>query len=476
MKITFIRPNFLDVRSPDAWEPLAFAILAGLTPKDIELEFYDEHLESIPQDHDTDLVALTAKTFTARRAYQIASDFRQRGIPVVMGGYHPSFLPEEALAYADSVVIGDAEEVWAQVVRDAKRGELKQIYKGSKLPQLKRLNYDRNIFKGKRYNPISFIQFSSIQYSRGCRFTCDFCSIHAFYGSQTRHRPVTELVAEIKALDRRFIVFVDDNLFVNASMAEELFRALIPLNIRWACQISLDVANNNQLLNLMAKSGCVAAVIGFESINKANLGQMKKGWNIKHDAHIDAIQKFHDLGIMIYATFVFGYDNDTVDSFDITAEFAISSKFALSNFLALTPTPGSPLYARLLAENRLIYERWWLDPNYRFGQATFYPLRMTPDELPEGCSRARKIFYKSGSIFKRMLGTVANNHDFSHLGIYLATNLVVKSNIFSKIGCRLGAVTPLVPQLDNIPLPLTSSRGLGLRSATVGLNGSQSLK
>jgi radical SAM superfamily enzyme YgiQ (UPF0313 family) len=167
MKITFIRPNFMDVRSPDAWEPLAFAILAGLTPKDIELEFYDEHLESIPHNHDTDLVALTAKTFTARRAYQIASDFRQRGIPVVMGGYHPSFLPEEALAYADSVVIGDAEEVWAQVVRDAKRGELNQIYKGSKLPQLKRLNYDRNIFKGAASLAISAQSTLSMALRRG---------------------------------------------------------------------------------------------------------------------------------------------------------------------------------------------------------------------------------------------------------------------------------------------------------------------
>jgi radical SAM superfamily enzyme YgiQ (UPF0313 family) len=473
MKITFIRPNFLDARSPDAWEPLALAVLAGLTPKHIELDFYDEHLEPIPHDHETDLVALTATTFTARRAYQIATDFRRLGIPVVMGGYHPSFLPEEALAYADSVVIGDAEEVWAHVVQDSENGDLRQTYKGSKLPQLDRLNYDRRIFKGKNYNPISFLKFSSVHYSRGCRYTCDFCSIHAFYGAQTRHRPVADLVAEIKALDRKFIVFVDDNLFVNVSMAEELFRALIPLNIRWACQISLDVANNSKLLNLMAKSGCVAAVVGFESINRANLGQMKKGWNIKNDAHIDAIQKFHDLGIMIYATFVFGYDNDTVDSFDITAEFAIRSKFALSNFLALTPTPGSPLYARLMAENRLIYDRWWLDPNYRFGEATFYPLKMTPDELREGCSRARKIFYKSGSIFKRMLGAVANNHDPTSLLVYLATNLVVKSSLFSKIGCRLGAAAPLIPQLDNIPLALNSSSSLVPGSETVGSSGSQ---
>lgn len=271
---------------------------------------------------------------------------------------------------------------------------------------------------------------------------------------------MTELVAEIEALGRKNIIFVDDNLFINTSKAKELFQALIPLNIRWACLISIDVAKNNQLLDLMSKSGCVAAAIGFESIDKTNLKQMKKGWYVQNDAHIVAIQKFHDLGIMIYATFIFGYDNDTVDSFDITAEFAINSNFALSNFIVLTPTPGSSLYNRLMAENRLIYDRWWLDPNYRFGQAIFHPLRMSLDELPEGCRRARKTFYKSGSIFKRLLGPVANNHDLSHLGLYLATNLVVKHNIFSNIGCRLGADTPLVPHIEDIPLQHTPGNGL----------------
>jgi radical SAM superfamily enzyme YgiQ (UPF0313 family) len=277
---------------------------------------------------------------------------------------------------------------------------------------------------------------------------------------------VAELVAEIETLGRKNIVFIDDNLFVNINKAEELFRSLIPLNIRWACLVSIDIAKNDKLLSLMAKSGCVAAAIGFESINKANLGQMKKGWNIKQNSHIDAIQKFHDHGIMIYASFVFGYDHDTVDSFEVTVDFAIRSKFALCNFIALTPTPGSLLFNRLLATNRLIYNRWWLDPNYKFGQATFHPLGMTPDELPEGCRRARKIFYRSGSIFHRARGPVANNHDLSRLGTYLATNMYVKGNIFSNIGRRLGADTPLVPHLENVPLEQTTRPGLGFETAT----------
>lgn len=457
MKITFIRPNLFDARSADVWQPLVFAILANLTPPDVELDFFDEHLEPIPDDHDTDLVALTVGTYTARRAYQIATQFRQRGIPVVLGGYHPSFLPKEALAYADTVVIGDAERVWGQLVRDAQQGKLQRIYQDSKLPPLRGLELDRNIFEGKRYGPVPLFRVTPVQYGRGCRFACDFCSIHAFYGSQTRQRPVDEVVAEIEALDSKYIVFVDDNLFIDVPQAEELLRALIPLNIRWVSLVSIDIAKNTQLLDLMAKSGCVGVSAGFESLNRENLKQMRKGWNVKND-RVAAIQKFHDRGILLYVSFVFGYDHDTADSFDITAEFAIRSKFALSNFLTLTPTPGSRLYSRLMAENRLLYNRWWLDPNFRFGQATFRPLGMAPEEMPEGCRRARKMFYGHKSIFRRAVGSAANNHDLVRLGIYMATNLITKHDVFSNMGRRLGADAPLEPRLEHVPLQLRSHK------------------
>ncbi|MCK5646091.1 MAG: cobalamin-dependent protein, partial [Anaerolineales bacterium] len=203
MKITFIRPHITDVRSPTAMEPLVFAILAGLTPKDIELDFFDERVEPIPTDHDTDLIALTVDTYTARRAYQIATQYRTRGIPVVMGGHHPSFLPKEALVYADAVVIGDAEGVWAQLVRDAKQGRLQEIYKDTKQPSLEKLKFDRSIFNGKDYKLVV-----PVQYGRGCKYSCDFCSIHAFYGFHTRQRPVAEVVSEIEALNRKYFIFI----------------------------------------------------------------------------------------------------------------------------------------------------------------------------------------------------------------------------------------------------------------------------
>ena len=175
MKITFIRPNMTNERGSDAMQPLVFAILKGLTPYDVETVLYDQRLEDIPYDEPTDLVAITVETYNARNAYQIATRFRQRKIPVVMGGYHVTFLPDEALQYADSVVINDAEGLWEQVVADARKGSLKKIYQQQgKQPVLESLNYDRTIYQGKRYVPVL-----PIQYARGCKYACDFCSIHA---------------------------------------------------------------------------------------------------------------------------------------------------------------------------------------------------------------------------------------------------------------------------------------------------------
>jgi radical SAM superfamily enzyme YgiQ (UPF0313 family) len=440
MKITFIKPHLVDDRSSDAMEPLVFAILAGLTPPDVELTLFDERVEDIPEKHETDLVAMTVETYTAKRAYQIASNFRHRGIPVIMGGYHPSFLPDESLNYADSVVIGDAESIWGEIISDAGSGRLQRVYKGSNQSSLNGLIFDRNIFEDKRYTPITPVQFG-----RGCRFACDFCSIHAFYGSQLRQRSILDVIREIDELDRRFFFFIDDNIFINPTKTEALFRALIPLNIRWTCQVSIDIANHTGLLDLMARSGCIAAVIGFESLNVENLKQMKKKWIFKHSDYETAIQKFRDRGIMIYGTFVFGYDQDTAESFDITVDFALKSKFCLANFNPLTPTPGAKLYDNLRRENRLIFDHWWLDPDYRYGMATFHPRNMTSNELTEGCFRARKKFNQYSSILKRAIDFRTNCRTPSHLGAYLVSNLISRREIFKKQGFQLGSSEPLKP-------------------------------
>ena len=441
MRITFIRPHLLDKRSPDSMEPLVFAILAGLTPPDIELSLFDERLEPIPADHETELVALTVETYTARRAYQIAANYRRRGIPVVMGGHHPTLLPDEVLRYADSVVIGDAEAVWQQLLADAERGKLQQIYRSTEPPSLDNLVLDRSIFAGKSYRSRSQL-LAPVQFGRGCRFACEFCSVHAFYGSKVRHRPIADVVGEIEGLRRRHILFVDDNLLVDTSQAKELFHAIRPLNVQWGCQVSIDTAHDDQLMDLMAKSGCFSAVIGFESLNQDNLKQMNKGWNLKHSDYSTAIRKFQDRGIMIYASFLFGYDHDTVDTFDKTAEFAIRSKFSLVDLRVLTPTPGSRLYHRLLKENRLLSERWWLDPDYRYGDAIFQPRRMTPNELTEGCRRARRLVYSYKSILQRSLDPSANACSLRRLGLFWVANFVVRKQLPFTYGHRLGAAHP----------------------------------
>ncbi|MBI3463265.1 MAG: B12-binding domain-containing radical SAM protein [Planctomycetes bacterium] len=349
MKITFVRPNLYEGRSFDAMHPLCFAILRSLTPPDVTTAFYDERLESIPLDEPTDLVAMTVETYTARRAYQIATSYRRRGVPVVIGGYHPTFLPDEALQFADSVVIGDAEGVWSHVIEDARRGQLRPLYRQDEFPALGGVMPDRSIFRGKRYAPVALVQ-----YGRGCKYNCNFCSIRAFYGTVLRQRSVAEVIDEIKRCGSRTIFLVDDNIFVDIPRAVELFEALIPLRIAWSCQVSIDIAHEPALVRLMARSGCINALVGFESLNRDNLVQMRKAWNLKYHDYETSIRVFQQAGIMIYGTFVFGYDHDTPASFDEAVAFAIRNKFYLANFNPLTPTPGADLYRQLQQENRLV--------------------------------------------------------------------------------------------------------------------------
>ena len=437
MKITFIRPNLYDDRSADAMEPLCFAILKSLTPAEFEIDFYDERLEEVPFDIDTDLVAMTVETYTARRAYQIADRFRQRGIPVVMGGYHPTFLPEETLEHADSIVKGDAEGVWPALLEDLVKGRMKQVYESAEFQPLVGHMPDRSIFEGKNYGPMGLVQFS-----RGCRFNCTFCSIRAFYGNSLRQRPVEDVVEDMRRSGKRHFFIVDDNLFVNTEKSRELFEALVPLNITWSCQVSIDVARDPALVGLMARSGCISALIGFESLDPDSLRQVRKHWNVKWQSYDDAIAVFRNAGIMLYGTFVFGCDNDTAASFDKAVEFAIRHKFLLANFNPLTPMPGAKLYDTMQAEGRLQHDRWWLDPAFRYGDATFEPANMTATELTEGCFAARTRFNTWRSISQRLFDWQTNFRSPYRAAIFCAANLVSRREIYSKQARHLGAEEP----------------------------------
>lgn len=438
MKITFVRPHITSRRAADAQEPLVFGVLAKLTPPDVELALYDDRIEPVPYDEPTDLVALTVETFTAKRAYQIANEYRKRGVPVVMGGYHPTLLPDEALQFADAIAIGDAETVWLQMVEDARAKKLRRVYQSQPNLETDGVVPDRSIFKGKKYGPLRIVQ-----YGRGCRFACDFCSIHAFYGKDMPRRCMDDVLAELEELRGQYVFFADDNLFTDAGSAAALFKALEPFDIHWACQVSLDIVKNPQLLDLMRESGCVGALIGFESLNTDNLVQMKKKWNTKQGDYADALVQIYERGIMVFGSFVFGYDYDTPESFDRTFEFAMKSKLALAQFNSLYPMPGTTLYPRLQKEKRLLYERWWLDDNYRYGETIFQPRGMTADQLRDGIIRLRKQFNTYSSIASRMLNFKSNSRSLYHLFAYLTINLVTKKEIMNKQGEMLGDGTPL---------------------------------
>ena len=443
-RLLLIRPNLGDFRSRDALEPLAIALLKALTPTEVAVEFMDERLQAVDPEAEADLVAFSVETFTARRAYALADAFRQRGIPVVMGGYHPSFCPDEALAHADTVVVGDAETTWPQLLADFAAGRLQRIYRDPGTGPLLNVEPDRSVFDGKRYGPLSMIQ-----HGRGCRFVCDFCSIRAFYGDRQPAYPVKRTVAAFSSARHRRLFFVDDNLFSSKGRLTALLEALARQNRQlpfwqrkqWCCQISLDLCRDEELLDLMAESGCFMVLVGFESLRQGNLQEMAKGWNKGRHLYEQAIHRLHERGILVYGTFVFGYGEDKYSDFTETVDFARSQRLCIANFNPLTPTPGSPLYERLRRQGRLLHDRWWLDPGYRYGQATFRPLGMTPEELERGCFEARLGFYNVPSMAVRLLPRPFGPVPWNGLDIAVLANWVSRTEILNKQGRWLGEAT-----------------------------------
>jgi radical SAM superfamily enzyme YgiQ (UPF0313 family) len=382
-------------------EPLAPAVLAGLTPRDVEVKFYDDRMEVIPYDERTDLVAISIETYTARRAYEIASEYRKRGVPVVMGGFHATLVPDEVGEYADAVVIGEAEGLWPQVIDDFRRGALQRVYRAAKRPSLAGAIADRSIFLGKRYLPLGLVEAG-----RGCHFACEFCAIQSYFASTQTRRPPEEVCDEVQRMKKPLYFFVDDNITSNLDQAKELYRRLIPLKIRWVSQASINVAHDEELLKLLKASGCQGLLIGFESLNPANLKRMHKSFNTMKGGYEVALENLRRHGIRLYVTFILGYDGDSHESLHEVVQFAERHKFYIVAFNHLTPFPGTPLYTRLQEEGRLLFDKWWLDHGYRYGMVPYTPAGMTADEVKEGCIAARSDFYRWSSIARRSMDRV----------------------------------------------------------------------
>lgn len=438
MHVTFVMPcvgrTRADARYPRSWtmEPLAIATLSALTPAHVRRAFYDDRIGPIPVDAPTDLVALTCETYTACRAYQIADRYRSRGVPVVIGGFHATLLPDEVAAHADAVIVGQAEALWPRVLEDAAAGKLQRRYRGGTEASFAGRLPDRSIYREKRYPRITLIESG-----RGCPFGCEFCSISSFFQRSYTPRPVESIVEEIRAVRPRHVFFTDDNIVVDRERSMALFEALMPLGIRWVSQMSINAARDRELLRLMRRSGCAGVLIGFESLDNETLAAMGKKTNQAGD-YDEPLRNLRAHRLGIYATFVFGYDNDTPASFEATYQFAQKHAFFFCAFNHLVPFPGTPLYERLAAEGRLLYDAWWLSDTYRFGDIAFKPLSMTPRELSDTCFAYRKRYYSVWSVLRRGLDLRVNAQDPAMALVFFAQNVLSRREVGLRQGMPMG--------------------------------------
>ncbi len=442
MKITFILPAI--GKKPGkkyigTWkmEPLTIAVLKALTPDDIETELFDDRTELIDYDTKTDLVCITVETYTAKRSYRIAEKFRERGIPVVMGGYHTTLCPEEAVLYCDSVIVGNAETVWNNMLDDLKNGSLKKVYRGG-IGEYD-IQPDKSIFEGKNYLPVSLVETG-----RGCCHSCEFCSISKFYCSKYYSRDHGLIVDDIKKSKHRYTFLVDDNLVADRRNAISLFEDITPLNIKWAGQGTLSMAKDENLLRTMKKSGCEIILIGFESLNKANLEQMNKSFNYAIGERDELVKRIHDAGIGIYATFVFGYDNDDERTVNDALEFAKKHNFYTAAFNHLLPFPNTALYDRLKADNRLIYDKWWLADGYNYGELAFEPKLVSAEKMSRLCRDARKEFSSAKTVLSRGFASLGRTSPLMW-GLFWGMNLRLGEEVDQKMNVPIGE------NLDELP-------------------------
>lgn len=390
-------------------EPLPAATLAGLTPAHVQIRFYDDRMELIPFDEQTDLVAISVETYTAKRAYQIASEYRARKVPVVMGGFHATLMPDEVQRFADVVVVGEAELTWPLVIDDALHGTLRRRYESRSRPPLDQVRPNRDIFRGKRYLPIGLIEAG-----RGCHFRCEFCAVQTVFGGSQTRRPIDRIIDEINRIkhEKNLFFFVDDNITSNLPQAKEFFRELAKCGIRWVSQTSINAAHDEEFLEVITRSGCRGLLIGFESLNPRNLKDMNKSFNTMRGGFDRAMAQLRKHRVRVYGTFIFGYDNDTPESFMPTLQFAQQHAMYIAAFNHLTPFPGTPLYKRLQNEGRMLYDAWWLDDRYGYNQIPFTPRGMDPETLRRGCLDARRRFYSWRSILRRSVDRVNRSDGF----------------------------------------------------------------
>ncbi|UCF50507.1 MAG: B12-binding domain-containing radical SAM protein [Thermoplasmatales archaeon] len=433
MKILFVLPNetiksnfkkfvkWLNIKFVFGFgKSLAFPILTALMPPTQDVEFIEGGHNEIDYNKDYDLVGITAVTRYSPLAYEIADEFRKRGVKVVMGGWHASALPEEAKQHADSVVIGEAEDTWPILIKDLKNGTLKPFYQPVRPVDVKNIpNPQMKIFP--RNNR------SSVQATRGCPYKCEFCSMACVkFRNQFRMRPINDVIEDIIDIPNKGFFFIDNSLTVNPNYSIELFKQMKDLNKRFYAYGNIDVLNKNkELLKSAQEAGCFSWFVGFDSICQESLDNVKKVSN-KVKNYISSIKNIHDHGISVMGSFIFGFDYDTIDVFNKTDDFIRKSELDIPVFYVLTPFPGSLIFNRLDREGRIFTKDW---SKYDLSHVVFKPKNMTVEELE---NNFRNFCIQQYS-FSRNLNRMINGIKFGpniFLNIAIMNNYSMLNNWF----------------------------------------------
>jgi len=403
-------------------QQLGLLYVASSFPQDIDVRIIDESVEPIDFNAAVDLVGISCMTVQTTRAYDIADQFRAEGLKVILGGFHPTFMPEEAIKHADAVCVGEAENIIPVMIEDYLAGKMNGIYRGE-LVDLRKLPVpDRTKIKGYAYFT------DSILTTRGCEHECHYCSESLFFRHKQRIRPLDSIVNEMHNLGKN-LLFLDSNIIANRPFAVQLFNVMKQLGKRWASQCSIEIANDTGLLELAAKSGCMGIFIGFESLSQKNLYAFNKEFNVP-SRFDEMIKKIHGYGIGILASFMFGMDDDNEGVFDETLEFLDRNRIEALNALIMTPCPGTRLYEQMDRQGRITNKNWH---EYDFHHVIFKPICMEPEELQAGADRVLREFYSTSRVIKRIMNA-------SHLSLesvmksVLPVNLTYWHNLLRDIG------------------------------------------
>lgn len=416
MKIKMILPALTEAESPfwrpikySLFPPLGLATLAAYFDADDEITLTDQHVEELSLDDEPDLVVIQVYITNAYRAYKIADHYRSKNCYVILGGLHVSSLPEEAAPHADSIFIGPGEDIFPEFIEDFRKRSPRKRYV-SKVRSIEGIPpIRRDLIKRNRY-----LVPNSIVVSRGCPHHCDFCYKDAFYegGKSFYVQKTDEALAEIERLPGKHLYFLDDHLLGNAKFATSLFDGMQGMNRVFQGAATIDSILRGDLIEKAAKAGLRSLFVGFETLSAANLKQSNKKQNLEKD-YVKAINRLHDLGIMINGSFVFGLDDDGPSVFKETVDWAVKNSITTSTFHILTPYPGTQLYKDLYAQGRIITDNWDL---YDTRHVVYETMKLSPEELKAGYDRAYKDFYSWSNIFKASLGHSNPKHILKHLG------------------------------------------------------------